>query len=904
MALTLPSGDFNAASNLGTQGGTAGTGTLSNLQLLIGNNGTGNDFGVLLPASLSGYSYVDANGNGKFDSGETPLAGVSVALSGTDDLGNPVSQSATTAADGSYSFTGLRPGTYALSETAPTGYVAGTAAAGSQGAGTIAASSLSGISLSSGTSGTGNDFSSLLASQVVQTVDLTSDFNLTGITADGAHFTGGIDGVGNALSANLLGTSQVWNGVQFAIGAAGSNNVIQSTGQTITLPAGQYTQLDLLATAVQGNQVSQQFVVHYSDGSSTTFTQSISDWYVSQKYAGESIVDRTAHRNTAGGGSDGRSFDVYGYSFQLDPTKTVSSITLPDNKDVEVLAFSTVAAIDPPGGLATQTAFTLQTTQLGGGTGGIQLSWSAPSGNITGYNVYRGTTAGGESATPLNPTPLSATTTSYIDTTVVPGNTYYYIVRAINGPATSANSDEATASLADGTPDVQVDLSDNYNLVGITSDGTKTTGGLDGSGNTLSANLLGTTQTVGGVPYVIGAAGASNVVQATGQTISVPAGQYAELDLLATGVNGNQVAQKFTIHYSDGTSATVTENISDWFTPQNYSGESTAVSMAYRNLSGGGKDSRTFDVFGYRIALDDTKTIASITLPADKNVEVLAMTAIAAAPAPTGLQAAAGTGNEIDLSWTGSTGTATGYNVYRGTASGGESATPLNSTPLPASATGYQDTTALPGNTYYYVVRAVNGPVVGPASLETSFTATASATTQVDLTGAYNAVGIAANGSTFSGGLDGVGYALSSTLLGTSQTWNGQTFNVAAAGANNVVRATGQTVTLPAGQYSQIELLATAVDGNQVSQSFVVHYSDGSSQTITQSLSDWYSPQNYSGESTAVTMVYRNSAGGQTDNRDFYVYGYVFQVDNSKTVTSITLPANQHVDVVAIDAVP
>ena len=113
----MPTGDFNATANIGTQNGTAGTGTLPNLQLLIGTNGTGNDFGVLLPSSLAGYSYVDANGNGTFDAGETPLAGVSIALAGTDDLGNPVSQSATTAADGSYSFTGLRPGTYSLSET-------------------------------------------------------------------------------------------------------------------------------------------------------------------------------------------------------------------------------------------------------------------------------------------------------------------------------------------------------------------------------------------------------------------------------------------------------------------------------------------------------------------------------------------------------------------------------------------------------------------------------------------------------------------------------------------------------------------------------------------------------------------------------------------------------------------
>ena len=55
-------------------------------------------------------------------------------------------------------------------------------------------------------------------------------------------------------------------------------------------------------------------------------------------------------------------------------------------------------------------------------------------GTITGYNVYRGTAAGGESTTPINSSPLAATATSYADTTAVAGNTYYYVVKAINAP--------------------------------------------------------------------------------------------------------------------------------------------------------------------------------------------------------------------------------------------------------------------------------------------------------------------------------------------------------------------------------------------------------------------------------------------------------------------------------------
>jgi hypothetical protein len=91
-------------------------------------------------------------------------------------------------------------------------------------------------------------------------------------------------------------------------------------------------------------------------------------------------------------------------------------------------------------------------------------------------------------------------------------------------------------------------------------------------------------------------------------------------------VNGNQPPQTFTVNYTDGTSTAFVRGISDWATPQSNSGESIAVSMAYRNTSSGGKDNSTFNVYGYTLAVDHTKTIASITLPGNKNVEIVAIT--------------------------------------------------------------------------------------------------------------------------------------------------------------------------------------------------------------------------------------------------------------------------------------
>src|SRR5262249_22469192 len=73
----------------------------------------------------------------------------------------------------------------------------------------------------------------------------------------------------------------------------------------------------------------------------------------------------------------------------------------------------------------------------------VDLTWTAPSGTVTGYYVYRGTSAGAESE-PLNSSPL--TQTSFRDTTVAPFTTYFYTVKAVNTGGASAASNEANAT--------------------------------------------------------------------------------------------------------------------------------------------------------------------------------------------------------------------------------------------------------------------------------------------------------------------------------------------------------------------------------------------------------------------------------------------------------------------------
>jgi uncharacterized repeat protein (TIGR01451 family) len=140
--------------------------------VLNGANSDGNRFGELRAASLSGKVYDDSNGNGAFDAGEPGIPGVSLHLSGIDDLGAAVSVDLVTAADGSWSFPGLRPGSYSVVETQPVDYAEGGNSVGTAGgvADLVAGNSrISGITLTPGATATGYLFgekSNVISGQV------------------------------------------------------------------------------------------------------------------------------------------------------------------------------------------------------------------------------------------------------------------------------------------------------------------------------------------------------------------------------------------------------------------------------------------------------------------------------------------------------------------------------------------------------------------------------------------------------------------------------------------------------------------------------------------------------------------------------------------------------------------
>jgi fibronectin type 3 domain-containing protein len=86
--------------------------------------------------------------------------------------------------------------------------------------------------------------------------------------------------------------------------------------------------------------------------------------------------------------------------------------------------------------------------------GSVHLQWNPPDSNggapITSYEVYRGTTPGGE----IRTTPVgTVSTTSFDDVdNLSAGTTYYYVVAAVNSAGTGAASAEVSATVVPGVP--------------------------------------------------------------------------------------------------------------------------------------------------------------------------------------------------------------------------------------------------------------------------------------------------------------------------------------------------------------------------------------------------------------------------------------------------------------------
>lgn len=249
-------------------------------------------------------------------------------------------------------------------------------------------------------------------------------FNLAGIFANGTTFLGtaGMDNGNNctptppytncpdAYSAQqLFGStfttppSLTLGGVPFTFGTVntvdcGSTGTacipdvvnLTASGVAITLPATQqavYSTLIMLGSAVNGHHAA-TVTATYTDGTTSVFSQTLSDWCGFGGNPNESIAVGGINRINSDGTLNGASCNLYAYTYSLDFTRTLQGITLTD-ADGSGDSFVLAITLKPPtytldGGTASpasitagsESTATITVTPQPGYLGTIQLSCS------------------------------------------------------------------------------------------------------------------------------------------------------------------------------------------------------------------------------------------------------------------------------------------------------------------------------------------------------------------------------------------------------------------------------------------------------------------------------------------------------------------------------------------------
>lgn len=120
VAFSLPSGYFAASPRKqGADTSLDSDGLVSDIILLgSGQNNTSIDAGFYKEVKVGNYVWNDLDKDGFQDATEVGIGGIAVTLTGTTGAGSAINLSQTTAANGSYQFSALPPGTYQVSVAA------------------------------------------------------------------------------------------------------------------------------------------------------------------------------------------------------------------------------------------------------------------------------------------------------------------------------------------------------------------------------------------------------------------------------------------------------------------------------------------------------------------------------------------------------------------------------------------------------------------------------------------------------------------------------------------------------------------------------------------------------------------------------------------------------------------
>lgn len=493
----------------------------------------------------------------------------------------------------------------------------------------------------------------------------------------------------------------------------------------------------------------------------------------------------------------------------------------------------------------------LKATDAGANT--VTLSWTAPKGTVSGYNVYEGTSAGGEDlSTPVNGNVLVSGTSTTV--TVTTTGTYYFVVTAVNAAGQSSASNEASAAaapIANNAPS---------GLTAVASAG--------------AVSLNWTAPTTGDQP--------------TSYQVYEGTASGSEPTLAAT-INGSGGSAPATSAYIEGLN------------------DGTTYYFVVKAVNGAGTSAASNQVS----AAPSTSAVPPAPM-ASATAHSGSITVSWAEPGAS--SATTATNNHI-----------TGYNVYEGSKSGGESSTPINGS-IPISGTTSISIPAANGTAEYFTVKAVNSAGMSAASNEVTATPQPSAAPSAPTlsgTAGYGAVTLKWTPPSSSGNAKVSSYkvyeynettghsssaaAVSSTST-TSATVGGLTaadtygFFVVATNANGEIGSDSNTVSLQPNQTSAPSAptaltVTTAPNGSTPSNklSWQASTNAGSSNTVSY---DIYrgtptGAHTYitSVAGTAGTNTYTDSSSSLTPNTSYSYYveaATVLGVSGPSNVATIT----------------
>ena len=363
--------------------------------------------------------------------------------------------------------------------------------------------------------------------------------------------------------------------------------------------------------------------------------------------------------------------------------------------------------------ILTPTAPTLTTS---GATRAVNLSWAAPADNggapVSSYRVLRGTSAG--SLAQIG----TASGLSFADTTGTPGTAYVYAVSAVNaaGVGDPSNTSSATSVDVPDAPTLTVTTaSGGANLAwtvpaahGAAITGYQIARGTAAGAETLLTTVTGASFADASLPpgptyfYTVTAVNSVGASPVSNEVSVITATAPGPTTLTATGGAG-AITLAWTAANNGGAPLTAYTIRRGGFPGT----ETTLATLSGTTLSY--TDTAVTPGTAYYYTVTATNAVGSGPLSNEPNA-----TAFTTASAPT-LTGTGGSG-QVNLTWTtpSNGGSAiTGYQIFRGSAAGGEALVQTITT-----GTVYIDPGLMANTAYYYRVAAVNGAGVGAMSNE------------------------------------------------------------------------------------------------------------------------------------------------------------------------------------------